>query len=94
MKRGALDLLDRYHGSQSDVAEAYIRGDLPEHLASFVWDVVSNTQICDARERLHRTSWRLEERVAKLEEEVGALQRKEQPHVTLSPYQPRSLPGR
>lgn len=74
LKIGAQNLLDNYHGSRSDIAEAYIKGDLPEHLASFVWDVVTDTQIVEARERLDRTSWRLEERVAKLEEEVRELQ--------------------
>lgn len=50
MKRGAEDLLDTYHGSRSDIAEAYIRGDLSKHLALFVWAVVTDTQIASARE--------------------------------------------
>lgn len=74
LKRGAQDLLDKYHGSQSDIAEAYVKGDLPEHLEPFVWDVIEDHHIVDARDRLDRSSWRLEERVAKLEGEVEALQ--------------------
>lgn len=91
MKRGAEDLLGHFKHSQRDIAEAYIKGDIPEHLESFVWDVISDTQIAEARERLDRSVWRLEERVAKLEEEVKALQTKARPPSTKSPYLPRAL---
>ena len=95
LKIGAQDLLGNYHGSQSAIAEAYVKGDLPEHLEPFVWDVIPDQEIAEARERLDRKAWRLEERMAKLEEEVKALQTKaRRPPSTTSPYQPRSLPKR
>lgn len=74
LKIGAQDLLDHFKYSPRDIAEAYIKGDIPKHLEPFVWDVISDQQIADARDKLDRTAWRLEERVAKLEEEVRALQ--------------------
>ena len=95
LKKGALDLLDHFRNDQRAIAEAYVKGDLPKHLASFVFDVVSDHDIIEARERLDRSAWRLEDRVAKLEKEVEALQAKgRRPPSTISPYEPRSLPGR
>jgi len=75
-KIGAQELLDKYRYSQSAVAEAYIKGDIPKHLEPFIWDVICNQHVEEARKRLNRKAWRLEERVAKLEEEVRALQAK------------------
>jgi hypothetical protein len=74
LKRGAHELLDKYHYSQRDIAEAYIKGSIPKHLEPFIWDVICNQHVEEARKRLNRKAWRLEERVAKLEEEVRALQ--------------------
>lgn len=94
LRRGAQELLDNYHNSQSAIAKAYVKGDLPKHLEPFVWDVIADHHVADARDRLDRSSWRFEERIAKLEEEVKALQAKARPPSTASPYQPRSLPKR
>lgn len=91
LRRGAQELLDNYHNSRRAIAEAYVKGDLPKHLESFVWDVVTDTQIAEARERLDRSAWQLEERVAKLEEEVKALQAKARLPRTQSPYLPRAF---
>lgn len=91
LKRGAIDLLDNYDHSQSAIAEAYVKGDIPEHHVPFVWDVIRDQHIADARDKLDRSTWRLEERMAKLEEEVKALQIKARPPVTKSPYLPRAL---
>lgn len=91
---GAQELLDHYHSDQRAIAEAYIKGNLPEPLAPFVMQVIGNQDIDEARERLDRSVWRLEERVAKLEEEVKALQAKgRRPPSAKSPYEPQSLPG-
>ncbi len=74
LKRGAQDLLGSYRYSQRDVAEAYVKGDIPKHLESFIWDVISNQHVEEAQNRLNRKAWRLEKRVTKLEEEVRELQ--------------------
>lgn len=84
MKIGARDLLNEFSGSQSAVAEAYVRGHLPQHLAPFVLDTVTDHQIAVAREKLDRTEWQLEARVAKLEEEMRELQRQIAIHFTWS----------
>ena len=73
--RGAQELLDRYH-TRHAIAKAYLKGELPEHLAPYVWDVISITHIAEARKQVDRSDWRLEERVTKLEAEVKALQAK------------------
>ena len=72
--RGAQELLDRYHGGQDAIAEDYLKGKLPDILKPYIWDVISITHIAEARKRIDRSDWRLEERVAKLEEEVKVLQ--------------------
>lgn len=69
----AQELLDHYH-TRHAIAEAYLKGELPEYLAPYVWDVISITHIAEARKRIDRSDWRLEERVTKLEAEVKALQ--------------------
>jgi len=91
---GATNLLENYHGSQCAIAEAYIKGEIREHLEPFVLQVISMQHIDEARKRVDRRAWRLEERVMRLEEEVEALQAQARPSSTASPYQPRSLPGR
>lgn len=70
LKSGALYLLNHYCHNRQKIAEAYVKDDLPEHLASFVFDVVSDHNIIEAREQLDRKAGPLEDRVAKLEKEV------------------------
>ena len=91
---GATNLLSDYHGSQSAIAEAYIKGEICEHLEPFVLQVIGTQHLVEARKRLNRKTWRLEERVMKLEEEVKALQALVRTSSTINPYQPRSLPRR
>lgn len=67
-------LLDHYYGNRDAIAKDYLKGKLPDTLKPYVWHVISITHIAEARKRVNRSDWRLEERMTKLEEEVKALQ--------------------
>ncbi len=74
LRQGALELLNEYHHSQREIAEAFLKGEISRLLKPFVLDVIGTEDIEEARHRLTRNSWRLSERVAFLEKEVKILQ--------------------
>lgn len=73
MRIGARNLLDKYHGNQREVAEAFVRGDLTRIEEPFIWDVICDDDVEAARGRLERRAWRLVDRVVELETEVAKL---------------------
>ena len=77
MRLGAQNLLESYHGAKTEVAEAYVRGEITGWRTQFIWDVIDEKDVIAARSRLPQTTWSLIERVAELEKQIVKLQREE-----------------
>jgi hypothetical protein len=73
MRIGARDLLDKYHGSQRAVAEAFVRGDITRIEEPFIWNVIGQDDVEAARGRLQRKVWKTPDRLELLEAEVKQL---------------------
>lgn len=77
MTIGARDLLNEYHGSRRNAAEAYVKGEITGWKRYFIWEIITQDDVDAAKKRVKRCCWSVEDRLTELEKEVAELKQRE-----------------